>query len=32
MFKKGVIDLAGGIVVHITAGVAALIFVHGWAS
>ena len=26
MFKKGVIDLAGGIVVHITAGVAALIF------
>ena len=26
MYKKGVIDLAGGIVVHITAGVAALIF------
>ncbi len=26
MCKKGVIDLAGGIVVHITAGVAALIF------
>ena len=26
MFKKGVTDLAGGIVVHITAGVAALIF------
>ncbi len=26
MYKKGVIDLAGGIVVHITAGIAALIF------
>ena len=26
MFEKGVIDLAGGIVVHITAGIAALIF------
>ena len=26
MFKDGVIDLAGGIVVHITAGIAALIF------
>ena len=26
MFKKGVIDLAGGVVVHITAGVAALVF------
>jgi len=26
MYQKGVIDLAGGVVVHITAGVAALIF------
>ena len=26
MFKMGVIDLAGGVVVHITAGVAALVF------